>query len=134
MTLKVAFATDNGKNFIERHFGDAKYYDVYEISDTNTKFIKRIKNTIEEDVQDLHADPEKAKGIAGLFKDEYIQVLVSKVFGPNIQRIKLKFVCVLINDNTIEESIINIQKRLKIIQNEWQRGEMREYLNFRNVI
>jgi len=134
MTLKVAFATDNGKNFIERHFGDAKYYDVYEISDTNTKFIKRIKNTIEEDVQDLHADPEKAKGIAGLFKDEYIQVLVSKVFGPNIQRIKLKFVCVLINDNTIEESIINIQKRLKIIQNEWQRGEMREYLNFKNVI
>jgi hypothetical protein len=29
--LKAAFATDNGKTFMERHFGDAEYHDIYEI-------------------------------------------------------------------------------------------------------
>ena len=29
--IRVAFATDNGKTFMGRHFGDADFYDIYEI-------------------------------------------------------------------------------------------------------
>ena len=68
MKIKVAFATDDGKIFMDRHFGDAEYYDVYEISEIDSKFIKRIKNTTEEDNESVHADPEKAKGQKELIK------------------------------------------------------------------
>ena len=130
MMINVAFATDNGKTFMDRHFGDAKFYDVYEISENDSKFIKRIINTIEEDNEHVHADPEKAKGIAGLFKNENIKVVVSEAFGPNIKRIKKKFVCVLMNDNSISDSIKTIQQKFDTINKEWNIGDERNYLNF----
>lgn len=131
--MKMAFATDDGKTFMDRHFGDAEYYDVYEISEADSEFKKRIKNTTEEDDESIHADPEKAKGVAGLFKNENIKVVVSKVFGANIKRIKKKFVCVLMNDNSISESIKNIQQSIHIIDNEWNKGEERSHLNLKEL-
>ncbi|MCK5029382.1 MAG: hypothetical protein KAR57_07100 [Bacteroidales bacterium] len=133
MALKVAFASDDGKTFMDRHFGDAEYYYVFEITESDSKFIKRIKNTTEEDDESIHADPEKAKGVASLFKGENIQVVVSKVFGPNIKRIKKKFVCVLMNHNTIKESINRIQQNLYIINNEWSKGEERGHINLKEL-
>ena len=92
MDLITAFATNNGTTFMDNHFGDANYYDIYKISASNSEFIKRIDNTVDIE-EESHADPKKAKGISGLLKSEGIQVVVSKVFGPNIKRIKKNFVC-----------------------------------------
>ena len=131
--MKMAFATDDGKTFMDRHFGDAEYYDVYEIDKDKSEFIKRIINTTEEDDESIHADPIKAKGVTGLFKKENIKVVVSKVFGPNIKRIKKKFVCVLMNDNSILESIRKIQQSIHIIDNEWSIGEERSHLNLKEL-
>ncbi len=61
--LLTAFATDDGKAFMDRHFGDAKFYDIYEISKNEASFMKRIDNTVDEE-EEVHADPEKAKGIS----------------------------------------------------------------------
>ncbi len=133
MAIKVAFATDDGKTFMDRHFGDAEYYDVYEIDKDKSKFIKRIMNTTEEDDENIHADPVKAKSVTSLFKDENIKVVVSKIFGPNIKRIKKKFVCILMNDNSISESIISIQNCMNIIYNEWKKGEERKHLNLKEL-
>lgn len=133
MAIKVAFATDDGKTFMDRHFGDAEYYDVYEIDKDKSEFIKRIMNTTEENDENIHADPVKAKGVTSLFKDENIKVVISKIFGPNIKRIKKKFVCVLMNDNSISESIKNIQQSIHIIDNEWNKGEERKHLNLKEL-
>jgi predicted Fe-Mo cluster-binding NifX family protein len=132
MKFNVVFATDDGKIFMDRHFGDSKYYDLYEISEIDSKFVKRIINTTEEDNEEIHADPKKAKGVSQLFKNENIKVLVSKVFGPNIKRINTKFVCVLMNDKTIQEGISKIQKQLNILEKEWEKGEERNYLNIKD--
>ena len=51
MMINVAFATDNGKTFMDRHFGDAKFYDVYEISENASKFIKRKEPSVPESVR-----------------------------------------------------------------------------------
>ena len=45
----TAFATDDGESFIDRHFGDADFYDIYEISESKVQLLKRIDNTTEED-------------------------------------------------------------------------------------
>ncbi len=132
--IKVAFATDDGKHFIKRHFGDAYYYDIYEISVFGNKFIKRINNTSEEDDKNIHGDPKKAKGIVDLLKHENVQVAASKIFGPNINKIKVKFVCVLLDDEQISDSFKTIQKNINIIINEWGKGEIRGYINLKNHI
>jgi len=124
----TAFATDDGQTFMNRHFGDAKSFNIYEINSTKDTFLKTIPNSIEEEDEDIHADPNKAKGIAGLLKKEQVQVVVSKVFGPNLKRIKKKFVCIITKEETISNSINNIKKNMNLIIEEWEKGETRSFI------
>ena len=127
--IRVAFATDNGKTFMGRHFGDADFYDIYEIDGNKANFIKRIDNNVDEE-EEVHADPQKAKGISKLLLDENVNVVVSKIFGPNIKRIRKKFVCIVIKDEEIEEGINKICTNIERIYNEWEKGEERQHLSF----
>ena len=129
MDLITAFATNNGTTFMDNHFGDANYYDIYKISASNSEFIKRIDNTVDIE-EESHADPKKAKGISGLLKSEGIQVVVSKVFGPNIKRIKKNFVCIITSKEDISQSITHIQQRFDAIAKEWEKGEERLFFKF----
>ncbi|MCK4664259.1 MAG: hypothetical protein KAT68_15430 [Bacteroidales bacterium] len=133
MNLKFAFAVNKEKQFENKHFGDADYYYIYEISKSEKKFVKKIKNTTEENDKNIHADPKKAKSIVELLKFENTQVVVSKIFGPNIKRIKKHFVCVMLNDKQISDSIIIIQKNMDIIIDKWKKGENRNYINLKYI-
>ncbi|MCK5737981.1 dinitrogenase iron-molybdenum cofactor biosynthesis protein [bacterium] len=126
----AAIATDDGETFIDRHFGDADYFNCYEISETEARFIHRIVNTTEEE-SNIHADPKKAHGVTKLLKDHQVQVVVSKIFGPNIKKIRKKFVCILMNDPHISDSIQTIQKNFISIIEELQKGEERTHLNYK---
>jgi len=130
MEFIVAFSTDDGKKYIDKHSGDARYFDIYKITETESQFLKRITNTSPEEKR--HADPGKAKGIGRLLKQEGVQVLVSKVFGPNVKRMKKQFVCIMMNDATIAESLKKLQGKLPDIRAEWEAGEERNILNFKN--
>lgn len=123
-----AFATNDGKTFMSQHFGDAEKYLIYRISDSNFEFMKVIRNTSEEEDESVHADPRKAGSITKILKQEYVDVVVSKVFGPNIKRIKKKFVCIVSKKNAIDDAILEIQKNFYEIQSEWEKGEVREHL------
>jgi len=131
MTFKIAFATDDGNSYMEKHFGDALHYDIYEVSQSESTFIKRISNTTEEEDEEIHADPKKAGAITELLKKDGVQVVVSKVFGPNIKRIRKKFVCIFMNDAKIKTSISKLQNMLENISSEWEKGEERNFLNLR---
>jgi len=128
MNLTAAFATDDGTLFMNRHFGDADFYDIYEITAEDSEFLKRIPNTSEEENEAVHADPLKAHSVAGLLLKEEVNTAVSKVFGPNIKRIRKKFVCVLSGDETIEGAIRTIQKHMAEIEAEWLEGPDRCHL------
>ena len=127
----AAFATDDGKTFMNRHFGEADFYDIYEISEDKADFVKRIDNTVDEE-EDVHASPEKAKGISYLLKKENVSVTVSKFFGPNIHRIKKKFVCVMMDDASLQDSIRILCGNLELVHAEWKKGEEREYISLKN--
>jgi len=126
-SLKVAFATNDGENFMSDHFGDADYYHIYEINAEGATLIKKIENTTEEE-DDIHADPEKAKSISTLLQQEEVSVAVSKVFGPNIQRIKKKFQCILLKEKTLQEGVVKISENFPLIRAEWEKGEARDFL------
>ncbi len=126
--IRIAFATDNGKTFMGRHFGDADFYDIYEIEGKKAVFIKRISNTVDEE-EEVHADLKKAKGISKLLLNENINVVVSKIFGPNIKRIKKKFVCIVVKNEEIEEGINKVCSNIGKIYREWEKGEERQHLS-----
>jgi len=130
-SIIVAFATDDGKTFMDRHFGEADFYDIYEVLEDGANFVKRIDNTADEE-EGVHASPEKAKGVAHLLKRENVRVAVSKFFGPNIERIKRKFVCVLMDDASLDEAMKKFRKNLELIYDEWAKGEEREYISLKN--
>jgi len=129
--MKTAFASENGKSFIDKHFGDSEYYYIYEISPSEIKFVKKISNTSEEEDEDIHADPKKAKSVSKMLKAENVKVVVSKIYGPNIKRIRKRFVCVLMNDNDILDSIKTIQQKSDILLKEWNKGENRNHINLK---
>jgi len=131
--MMVAVATDNGEKFIDRHFGDAKYYDIYKLTNTNTLFIKRIENVIEEQ-EAVHANPEKAKGVAGLLKKENVTVVISKIFGPNIKRIRKNFVCVIMNDESIKDALERLIYNWALIVTEWEKGAERNHCILRKSL
>ena len=126
----TAFATDDGNSFVDRHFGDALQYEIYEIGADTYKHIATINNVTEE--EEMHADPNKAKGVAGLFKKDKVRILVSKKFGGNINRMKKKFVCILMNDPQISDSIKTIQHHFNQVVAELEKGEDRHFLNYKN--
>ena len=132
MFIRAAFATDDGQKFTSRHFGDANFFDIYEISKGGSKFVKQIKNSTEEDLDnDIHADPNKAKGIAKILLKEKVNIAASKIFGPNIKRIRKKFVCLLFDDIRLEAAIRIIQENYKTIEAEWSVGEDRMHINLK---
>ncbi len=125
----TAFATDDGSTFVNRHFGDAGEYRIYEITPTDARQISVIKNTTEEEKS--HADPNKAKGIGRLMKKKGVQVLVSKKFGANINRMKKQYVCVLVNKKDIKEGVKSVQQNFERIAKEWEKGNERHFLNLK---
>lgn len=126
--ITLALATDDGKHFINRHFGDANLYKIYEISENTRELVKEIDNSVDEE-EVLHADPQKAKGIASLLKEDGVKVVASNMFGPNIKRIKKKFVCLVIKDRkSLKEGIDVIQDHFDRVISEWEKGENRSHL------
>ena len=124
----AAFATDDGTTFINRHFGDAKYYLIYKIFSSSAEIVTKIVNTTEDDDEEIHADPEKARSVVELLKSKKIQVVVSKIFGPNIKRIKKKFVCIAIKEKNIADSMKLVCDNFEMICCEWEKGEERKHL------
>ena len=129
--LRIAVATDDGECFVARHFGDAEYYDVYDITPEGSKFVLRISNNTEE--ENGHADPTKAKGIAGLLLDQGVQVALTRIFGPNIKRIKSKFVCILTAYEEVAKGLELAQGNFQAIAAEWEKGQDRDFLDLRKI-
>lgn len=126
MALRIACATDDGENFINRHFGDADYYYIYELDEKKAEFITKIDNNSVE--EEKHADPKKAKSVVQILKKEDVQCGVSCAFGPNIKRVKKQIVPIIMENNNIEEGLKSLVSKFSDIEKSWNKGEKREYL------
>jgi len=124
-----ACASDDGKNFVSRHFGDAQQYVLYEWSNDKFTYVRTITNTSEE--EEGHADPKKAKSIMNLLLKANVSVGVNKNFGPNIKRVKEKLLPVLVSSDDIEEGLEVISNHIEEVRQATLLMENRIYLDFR---
>jgi predicted Fe-Mo cluster-binding NifX family protein len=128
----VACATDDGKNFMTRHFGDALQYRIYKWNGTDFNYIKTISNSSEE--EEGHGDPKKAKQIMELLIEANVNVGLTKIFGPNINRIKSQFVPVLISTDNIESGLAILKKNIEEVSKAILLTENRIHIDLRKSI
>lgn len=126
MKLKVAFATNDNKNLYEKHFGDANFYHIYEISKNESVFLYKKENTTDKDDEKFHGDPQKAKKIKDIIKN--VHVVCNKQFGKNIVKIRKKYVPIVSKINDIEQNIKLLQEHFDKILIEWNKGENRQHI------
>lgn len=100
----IACATNNGQTFVDSHFGDAKKYDLYEMTEEGVHFLESVYNHTEEE-EGVHADPKKAKGIVSLLKQHDVQIGVSRFFGPNIKRVAKHFLPIIIPEKNLKDGL-----------------------------
>lgn len=127
--LVVAVATDDGHRFMTRHFGDAAFYDIYHLDDAGYTHVARVENDLDE--EDGHADPAKASGVAGLLHPHDVHVAAAPVFGPNLKRIRRRFVCVLCGDGPVATALDLMLARRQELAAELARGAERDVLDWR---
>ncbi len=107
MKIKLACGTDNGTEFTNEHFGSSKYFLIYEF-DLETKdlrFLKRIENSTQE--EEKHGDIKKAKSVSELL--ENVSVFVANRYGPNIKRIKRRFIPIISREKNIEKTLNKVK-------------------------
>ena len=128
--VRLAVATDDGEHFMGRHFGEARFFEIYEFSGSGYEVVGRVTNDLDE--EEGHADPRKAKGIAGILRAQGVQVAAAKVFGPNIKRIKKHFVCILTGHEKISDCLELLMRNYLEIIAEFEKGGERGFLDWRD--
>lgn len=107
MKVKLACGTDNETEFTNGHFGLSKYFLIYDF-DLETKdlrFLKIIENSTPE--EEKHGDIKKAKSVSELLENVF--VLVAFRYGPNIIRIKKRFVPIISREKNIEKTLNKVK-------------------------
>jgi len=122
---KIVFAigTDDNKTIKpDDHVGMSKYFQVWEYSDGDLTFKEKRENVkYGEDKGRIHGDPNKAKATTSALTN--IDILVGKMFGPNISRLKNKFVCVVIREPKIQKAKKIIKENINEIIEEHGKGD-----------
>jgi len=126
MEFILACATDDKVNFMDEHFGDAEYYCIYKLNSNGYELIETIDNTTEE--EEMHADPKKAKSITGMLKNKNVNVVMTRVFGGNVNRITKQFVSVLAKKETLVEALDILVEKTELLKNAYDKGEEKKLI------
>ncbi len=123
--LLFAIGTDDGKTIkSDDHFGMSKYYLIYTYSKGEMNFKEKRENIkYQEDETRIQGDPKKAKKVSSVLED--VDVLVGKILGPNIIRLRIKFVPVIVREPNIDKAIDILKEGINEIIEEKNKIERR---------
>ena len=121
--ILFAIGTDDGKTIKSGdHVGMSKFYQIWKYLDGKLIFKEKRENIkYEENESEVHGDPQKAEKVASVLKG--VSVIVGKMFGPNIIRLKNKFVPVVIREPNIKKAVKIIEENINEIIEEKNKKE-----------
>jgi len=104
------------------HVGMSKYFQIWKYLNGEMVFQGKRENVkYKEDETRIHGDPGKAKATSSVLKG--VDVLVGKIMGPNIVRLRDKFVPVVIREPKIEKVIEIIKENINEIVEEYNKED-----------
>ena len=119
MNLCFAFAVNEANQFEKKHFGDADKYLIYKQDGDEIKLFSEeinIFKTFDEEVE--HGSKKKGDAIINFLKERDVNVLVSRQFGRNINRVNNHFIPVKISVDQPDDILDILVKNLHWIEDE----------------
>jgi len=105
--------------------GKSAYFQIFEYFEGNLAFRETRENPkYKEDETKVHGDPGKAKATASALAG--VDVLVGKLMGPNIVRLKNQFVCAIVRQKEIADVVDVIKNNICAIVHEKNKKDGRE--------
>jgi len=104
MNLCFAFAVSENNQFEKKHFGDAGKYLIYKQDGDKIKLFSEEINkfkSLDEEVE--HGSKKKGEAIIQFLKGKNVNVLVSRQFGKNINRVNNHFIPIKISAEQPDE-------------------------------
>ena len=127
--LTIACATDDGKHLLDRYFGEARYYAIYEVDNEGFHYQTTIENTASDGYDDdVHGDAVKAKHVMMLLSSSGVQAALSRFFGPNVNRIKIRFLSISTTGKTIEDGLQDVVANIAKVTDELNKGPDKKHL------
>ena len=120
MNLCFAFAVSENNQFEKKHFGVADKYLIYKQDGDGIKLFSEEINKfklLDEEVE--HGSKKKGEAIIQFLKKRNVNVLVSRQFGKNINRVNSHFIPVKISVDRPDEILDVLYKQLPWIEDEW---------------
>jgi predicted Fe-Mo cluster-binding NifX family protein len=124
--LIFAIGTDDYKNIKSNdHVGQSLYFQIFEYSEGEMALKETRENPkFKEDETKIHGDPGKAKAIASVLNG--VDVLIGKIMGPNIVRMKNQFVCAVVREKEIKVAMDIIKANICAIVHEKNKKDNKE--------
>ena len=122
----VACGSDDEKTFTKNHFGDSKFFLIYELNENGFDLIKKVVNESPEEKQ--HGDPKKAGFIGKILKQHNVQAIFAYAMGPNIVRMRKNFLPIISRIEDINKALNFLQKRTRELEEKFQKQGDKEVL------
>jgi len=124
--LIIAIGTDDHQTIkANDHVGQSVFFQIFEYSEGILTFKETRENPkYKEDEERIHGNPGKAKATASVLNG--VDVLVGKIMGPNIARLKNQFVCAIIRKSKITDAIDIIKENICAVIHEKNKKDGKE--------
>ncbi len=125
--IRVALGIDDDEaRLSEEHFGDSKYYLIYEVEANGSyKLVEKRFNKVREMEEREHGDPRKFKAVDNLLKD--VDVFLAGRMGPNFLRVaKSRHYPMVVGRKTVKEALSILIERLDNVMREVEKRKMGE--------
>ncbi len=116
--MKVAFGMEDDKNLTDGHYGDSKYFLIYEFDGEKFRLVEKRENKAASMNEEAHGDIKKFKAVISQLED--VDVLAAFRMGPNFLRIKGNTTKKVIFTKTRE-----LEKALEVVVNELKSGNFK---------
>ncbi len=84
--IRVAFGMDDEEHLCAGHYGDSKFFLIYDIEDGKIKFVEKRENKAADMEEEGHGDIKKFKAVISQLED--VDILAAYRMGPNFVRIR----------------------------------------------
>ncbi len=121
--LTFAIGTDNGKIIKQgEHIGESRYFSIWDYLEGGMTFREKRENIkYEENESLLHGDPKKAEKVASVLNG--VDIIVGKMIGPNVVRMRKKYVPVIIREPSIDKALKIIKENINEIVDEYHKQD-----------
>jgi predicted Fe-Mo cluster-binding NifX family protein len=118
-TIRLALAITKFDVFESRNFCNAYKFRIYDLIDKDLVYVEDIFNKYRSAVdKQTGTQEDNSNAIIDLLKNHDINVLVSSVYGRNLQKVNNHFIPVVVTSETPDEVLTAIIKHIKWIEDE----------------